>query len=311
MLKKLFYISGILFFGFFFVAFLMITVGASGMMAMKGKKSTSIDEPAILHLELEGVITGEGEFLEHLMKYRDDDNSKGVLIEINSPGGIVGPSQEIYEELKRVREKFKKPVVATCGALAASGAYYSAVAADEIYVNAGTLMGSIGVIMQFANMERLYDWAKMDFFSITTGKFKDSGSPYRQMSGEEKNYFQDLIDQVHGQFKEAVAQGRKMRMDELEPYADGRIFNGKWAVENGFADKVGTFYDAKVRIAELAGIEDKDPKLFKPSKTPEDLVEWLNQNSESFMPGASMMKKLFRPELAGRPLYMMPGAIGH
>ncbi|NQZ02506.1 MAG: signal peptide peptidase SppA [Bdellovibrionales bacterium] len=309
MLKKLFYIFGIMFFGFFFIAFFMITVGASGMMAMQ-KKTAKVDEPAILHLDLEGVITGEGEFLEHLMEYRDEDNIKGILIEINSPGGVVGPSQEIYEEIKRVREKYKKPIVATCGSLAASGAYYAAVGADEVFVNAGTLMGSIGVIMQFANMERLYDWAKMDFYSITTGKFKDSGSPYRQMTKEEKVYFQDLIDQVHGQFKEAVAQGRKMRMDELEPYADGRIFNGKWAVENGFADKVGTFYDAKMRIAEMAGL-DGDPKLFKPSDTPDDLVEWLNQNSESFFPGASIMKKMFRPELSGRPLYMMPGAIGH
>lgn len=273
-----------------------------------------LKEDSLLHLELSGVITGEGEFLDHLIKYRDEDHIKGILIEINSPGGVVGPSQEIYEEIKRVREELKKPVVATCGALAASGAYYAAVGADKIYTNAGTLMGSIGVIMQFANMERLYDWAKMDIFSITTGKFKDSGSPYRKMSAEERSYFQELIDQVHGQFKEAVANGRKMRMDELEQFADGRIFNGKWAVENGFADEVGTFHDAKMALAKMAGLEEDDPKLFKPSKTPEDLVEWLNQNSKALM-GSSyvdkVMKKVFRPELTGQPLYLMPGAIGH
>jgi len=309
-LKHLFHLFGSLFFGLFVILFFAVIIG-SVMASPQMRGDRKLSEDAILHLQLEGVITGEGEFLDQLMKYRDEDHIKGVLVEINSPGGVVGPSQEIYEELRRVREELKKPVVVACGALAASGAYYAAVAADEIFVNRGTLMGSIGVIMQFANLERLYEWAKMDFYSVTTGKFKDSGSPYRKMTAEEKQYFQDLIDQVHGQFKEAVAKGRKMRPDELEQYADGRIFNGQWAVENGFADTVGTFYDAKMKIGELTGLKGDDLKLFQPSKTPEDLVEWLNQNARAVFPGQDILKKVFRPELSGQPLYLMPGALGH
>ena len=273
---------------------------------------TLLAEPSLLHLKIEGVITGESEFLDHLIKYRGEDNIKGILIEVNSPGGVVGPSQEMLAEIKRVRTEFKKPVVVSCGALAASGAYYAAVGADKIIVNPGTLMGSIGVIMQFANLEKLYEWAKMDFTSITTGKFKDSGSPYRPMTGDERQYFQDLIDQVHSQFKTAVMEGREMRQDELEPYADGRIFNGKWAVENGFADELGTLYDARKILGKMAGIEDEEPILFEPKKSPENIMEWVNQNAQALVnPAEKVISEYFRPELTGQPLYLMPGVLSH
>jgi protease-4 len=295
------------FFGLMVVG--MIALAVAGLWSVTKSPLEKLREPSILHLELKGVITGEEEFLDHLREYRDDDNIKGILVSIDSPGGVVGPSQEIYTELKRVREQLKKPVVVTCNALAASGAYYAAVAADKIIVNPGTLMGSIGVIMQFANMERLYDWAKMDFFTITTGKFKDSGSPYRPMRDDEKALFQDMINEVQAQFKTAVKEGRKLRPDVLEQYTDGRIFHGQFAVENGFADELGTFDDAKRIIGEMAGL-GPDPEIYQPQDTPETLMEWLNQNARATTAGEKLMQQLLPTQLAGKPLYLMPGVLG-
>lgn len=297
---------------FMFIGLLIvggIALALAGVFSFTHMPMEKLKEPSILHLELKGVITGEEEFLDHLIKYKDDDQIKGILISIDSPGGVVGPSQELYAEIKRVREQLKKPVVVSCGALAASGAYYAAVAADKIVVNPGTLMGSIGVIMQFANLERLYDWAKMDFFTITTGKYKDSGSPYRPMRDDERALFQTMIDEVQQQFKKAVKDGRKLREDVLNQYADGRIFHGQFAVENGFADELGTFEDARRIVGEMAGL-GPDPELYKPLDTPETVLEWLNQNARSQIVGEKLMKQLLPTQLAGKPLFLMPGVLG-
>lgn len=289
----------------------MIVLSMAGVVAVMNPPQPKLSEPSILHLELKGVITGEEEILDHLVEYRDDENIKGILIEVDSPGGVVGPSQELYTEIKRVREKFKKPVVVSCNALAASGAYYAAVAADKIIVNPGTLMGSIGVVMQFANMERLYDWAKMDFFTITTGRYKDSGSPYRPMRPDEKELFQTMINEVQGQFKAAVKEGRKLRDEVLDYYADGRIFHGEFAVKNKFADELGTFQDARRIIGEMTGLGE-EPKLYKPKDTPENFMEWLNQNSQVFSKNHSeLVESLFPVHLAGKPLFLMPGILGN
>lgn len=290
----------------------LFAASLAGIVALTNPqaKIKTLSKPSILFLKLEGVITGQSEFVDQLVEYRDNENIKGVLVEIDSPGGVVGPSQEIYSELKKVRELLGKPVIVSCNALAASGGYYAAVAADKIFVNPGTLMGSIGVIMQFANLERLYDWAKMDFFTITTGKYKDSGSPYRPMRDDEKVLFQGMIDEVLAQFKAAVKEGRKMRDDVLNEYADGRIFHGTFAVENGFADQLGTLEDAKKHIGELTGLGE-DPEMFEPRKKPEDLMEWLNQNASLLSStGERAIEKLFPQELVGRPLFLMPGVMG-
>lgn len=299
---------------YFFVIAGIFLVGAlimsfSGMMVALNPPTPKLSEPSILYLKLSGVITGEGEFVDHLIEHRDDDNIKGVLIEIDSPGGVVGPSQEIYAELKKVREKFEKPIVVSCNSMAASGAYYAAVAADKIFVNPGTLMGSVGVIMQFANMEKLYQWAKLDIYSITTGQYKDSGAPYRAMRDDEKALFQSMILGVQDQFKKAVKEGRKLRDDVLDEYTDGRIFHGEFAVENGFADAVGTLDDARQAIGEMTGLGE-DPKLFEPKNEPKTVMEWLNQNSKSYFTRTHWVEKVFSPQLVGKPLFLMPGSLG-
>jgi len=142
-----------------FAGMLVLSVG--GLVSLFGSGDERVDKASILALDLEGVIMDGKDMLELLRKYRKEDRIKGVLIRINSPGGVVGPSQEMYEEIKRTREEFKKPVYVFCSAVAASGAYYAAVGADKIYTTPGCMIGAIGALMEFMNLEKLYDWAKV------------------------------------------------------------------------------------------------------------------------------------------------------
>lgn len=279
-----------------------------GLSNVVSTKELKAHKNSILYLELEGVILDGEEFLSDLTKYAADDNIKGVLIRINSPGGVVGPSQEIYNEIKRVREKYHKPVVVSANALMASGAFYAAVAADKIFVNPGTLMGSIGVIMEFANLEKLYDWAKVKRFAITTGKYKDTGSDAREMRADEREFLQNLINEVHMQFKTAVAQSRNLNMDLVEANADGRIFTGETGVKLGFADQVGGLSDAVKAIGKLCNLGE-EPELFDPNESKKELRALLSGVSEKIhLSGFSStdIKGIFPLELFGKPLFLMP-----
>jgi protease-4 len=298
------------FFGTVFIVLIVIMVIAvasaiSGLVGLVNPESVHLSKASILHLELDGVIIDGKEVLEFIREYSRDEEIKGVLLEINSPGGVVGPSQEIYAELKRIREELKKPVVVTCGSLAASGAYYAAVAADKIYVNPGSMLGSIGVIMEFPYLEKLYEWAKVDFYTIKTGAFKDSGSPGRVMTEDERALFQELLKEVYVQFKTAVMEGRKLDRDVVDKYADGRVFNGATAVKLGFADHIGTFEDARREVGEMAGL-GKNPDLFKPRRQPESFFEYLQGVEGRANPVDQIAAKFKRVQLAGRPLLLMP-----
>lgn len=293
------------FIGFVVVVSLLISIGS--LTQMFSLPSARLTEPAILHLELDGIILDGKDFLSRLREYRDDDKIKGVLIQINSPGGVVGPSQEIYSEIKRVRDELKKPVVVSCSGLAASGAYYAAVAASKIVTNPGTLMGSIGVIMEFANLEKLYDWAHVHRYVITSGPMKDAGSDHRAMTPEERKIFQALITDVFEQFKSTVRENRKIDPAVLDQNTDGRIFTGAMAVKMGFADEIGTFDDA-VRIAgELTGL-GKKPKLFKPPRKHESLIELLTDEAKGTF--SKVLGSATHLNLVGQPLFLMPGSMG-
>ncbi len=300
------------FFGTIFIVFSIIMVlvvgfAIAGVVGLINPNEARVTAPSILHLDLTGVILDGKDTLEFIRKHARRDEIKGILIEIDSPGGAVAPSQEIYTEIKRIREELKKPVVVTCSSLVASGGYYVAVAADKIFVNPGTMVGSIGVIMQFPYLEKLYEWAKLDFYVLKTGAFKDSGSPNRVMTEEERALFQELINEVHGQFKTAVMEGRKLSRDVVDKYADGRVFNGESAVKLGFADQLGTFEDARREIGTMAGL-GKDPELFKPKKQPESLMEYLQQVESRSSALEQLAEKFSKLKLAGKPLYMMPHA---
>lgn len=291
---------------FVFVSLFVFLVGSSTISLFGGNNRMKIlRQNSILHMELDGVIVDGEKFLKALKKYREKNDIKAIVVEIDSPGGVVGPSQEIFAELKKTREEYKKPVVAVSPGLMASGAYYSAVAADKIIVAPGALVGSIGVIMEFANLERLYDWAKISRYTITTGKYKDSGAEYRSMREDERKLFQDMIDEVWLQFKEAVAQGRNMKLEEVEPYADGRVFTGATAVKLGFADEVGTVDRAFDLAAELAKIDDYD--IYEVPKGRPDFLELLLTEEPESKITDQVMNKVFRANLINRPLLLMPG----
>ncbi|HMN67223.1 MAG TPA: signal peptide peptidase SppA [Bdellovibrionales bacterium] len=283
-----------------------LLAGVGGMVALFDPPERKIGKDSILALDLNGVITDGETFLELLRKYRKEKHVKAVLIRINSPGGVVGPSQEIHDEIKRTREEFKKPVYVFCSALAASGAYYAAVAADKIYTTPGCMMGSIGVLMEFVNLERLYDWAKVQRYALTTGKFKNAGAEYKPLTEEQKALFQEMIDDVLQQFKDAIIAGRKMKPEFLDQYADGRIFTGAKAVKLGFADAVGSWDDARKELGELVGM-GADAKVFK-AKKKRTLMDYLEDDGpESKM--VEFGEKLIGAKLSGRPLYLLPGSV--
>lgn len=279
--------------------------GFMGIITIFNPPEDHLEKESILALELDGVIMDGKDFLELLRKYRKDDSVKGILIRMNSPGGVVGPSQEMYAEIKRTREEFKKPVVAFCGAVMASGAYYAAVGADKIVTNPGCMIGSIGALMEFVNLEKLYDWAKVQRYAITTGAFKAAGADYKPLRPEERALFQELLNDVLAQFKGAVSEGRKMKMEVLDKYADGRVFTGAQAVKFGLADSVGTWDDARALVGELAGL-GKDPKTFAPKKR-RGFREFFEEASETRF--SKTAEAVLKTELNGKPLYMMPGTV--
>lgn len=299
---------------FVFVSLFAFLVGTSAISMFGGGAGRDrmglLSSNSILHMKLEGVIMDGERFLKDLKKYREEKSIKAIVIEINSPGGVVGPSQEINAEIKRTREEFQKPVVAVSPGLMASGAYYAAVATDKIIVAPGALVGSIGVIMEFANLERLYDWAKISRYTITTGKYKDSGAEYRQMRDDERQLFQDMINEVWEQFKVAVAEGRNMKKEDVEAVADGRVLTGASAVKLGLADEVGTVDDAFELAKELAKLEDYE--VFEIPKRKPGIFDLLSEQTEtSSKITHEIMNKVFKADLANRPLYLMPGFWGH
>lgn len=304
---------------FFAIGFILNLKG--GFFGESEKKVTA--KNTILHLEMNGVILNGKKFLKNLKKYKGDDKVKAILISINSPGGAVGPSQEIFAEIKKVREELKKPVVCVSTGVMASGAYYSAVGCDKIVVAPGALVGSIGVIMEFANIEKLYDWAKISRYSITSGKYKDSGAEYRAMREDERTLFQNMIDEVYGQFKSTVMKERNLKEDVVTEHADGRVFTGATAVKLGFADQEGFYDDAVKLAAEMAHLGDNYDVFDVPKKRVSifDLGESEREDDINSMADyADVLKgKSFGPDLEGamkfvlrtkylnQPLMLMPG----
>ncbi len=234
------------------------------------QKMFSDKHERIAIIEVKGVILESKKVLRNLKDAEEDKSIKAVVVRLNSPGGSVAPSQEIYEAVKR----FKKPLVVSMGSVAASGAYYIAAGSKHVFANAGTLTGSIGVIMEFMNLRKLYEWAKVERYSVKTGKFKDSGADWRDLSPEEKDYFQALVMDTLAQFKGAVAEGRKLSVEEVNAVADGRVFTGTQALKLKLVDELGTLEDAIRYISKEAGLKGK-PHVVYPVKKMSGLQELL------------------------------------
>jgi len=214
-------------------------------------------------IELTGVITDSQRVIDQLIRYREDGGVKAIVLRIDSPGGSVGPSQEIYREV--MKTKNAKTVVASLGGVAASGGYYVASAADAIVANPGTLTGSIGVIMQFSNVEGLMKLIGLKTYTFKSGKHKDLGSPFREPSSDDEKILMGVIENVHDQFVRAVAQGRDMEVPRVREVADGRVLSGQQAMELGLVDRMGNFQDAIDLAAEMGGIDGK-PHVIYPRK---------------------------------------------
>jgi len=244
-------------------------------------------------VDIEGELVQSRPIIDQLKRYEDSNSVKAILLNIDSPGGGVAVSQEIYAEVKRLREKKDKTIIAYMSSTGASGAYYVACAANRIVANPGTIVGSIGVIAEWVNYADLLEWAKLKEVVFKTGEFKDTGSPSRPVTENEKKYFQGLIDDMYVQFLEAVASGRKLDLQEVRALADGRVFTGRSAKDRKLIDEVGNFQDAVDLTAKLAGISGK-PRLLRMNRQRVTLMDVLTTDLSRLVPfnGQSMKSQI-------------------
>ncbi len=240
----------VLFVAVFFYTY--FTGGETKMLSLFGGEGVGV-------LMVEGSINGSYEAIQSLKKFSENRNIKAVVVRIDSPGGGVVPTQEIYEEIEKLKKK--KPVIASLGGMATSGGYYIASACDLIVANPGTLTGSIGVIIELANVEGLMGKLGLKGYNIKSGPHKDIGSPLRPLSPEGKAILQSVVDSVHGQFIRAVAKGRALDESKVRELADGAIFSGEQAREKGLVDSLGNLEDAIKLASSRAGIEG-EPQVF-------------------------------------------------
>ncbi len=219
---------------------------------------TSKDKVGVI--EINGLITKSLPTLKQLRKFSEQDHIKAIVLRIDSPGGAVGPSQEIMREIEKTRKK--KKVVASMGTMAASGGYYVACAADVIMASPGTATGSIGVIMKLMNVEDLIKRLGVDFYSIQSGDLKDLGSPFRPMSPQERAVLQSLLDDIHTQFIADIARNRKIPLEKAKQLSDGSVYTGQQAKTLGLVDEMGNFEDAVEKAGRLGGIKGKVETVF-------------------------------------------------
>jgi protease-4 len=251
------------------VVLIFIAVVFFGSMAISFSDGMFSEKIGVV--EINGVITESKDAMEDIVRYKEDDSIKGVIVRINSPGGSVGPSQEIYSEV--IKLKAKKKVYVSMGSVCASGGYYIAVAGEKIYAMPATITGSIGVIMEHMIIEDLFKKIGLQSNTIKSGAFKDAGSPLRKMKEDEKVYFQGILDSIHEQFIKVVAQDRKIPIDTAKKLSDGRIFLGAQAKDLKLVDKIGTFYDTVDDMKKALNLKGKPVLVY--GKKPFSLMKWL------------------------------------
>jgi protease IV len=234
----------------------------------EGELSFSGSKVAIIPIE--GEIVDAREAVDALHRYAENSTVRAIVMRINSPGGAIAPSQEIYEAIRSIRASSGKPIVASLDSVAASGGFYIAAACDRIVANPGSITGSIGVILQWMETKDLIAWAKLKPQTITAGAMKDVGSPYRDLTDGERAYLQSVVAQLHTQFIRAVAVGRKGKMSEADvtTIADGRIFTGEQALSLKLVDSLGSLDDAVRTAAKLAGVRGKPATIYPKRRKP-------------------------------------------
>jgi protease-4 len=239
-------------------------------------------------VDLDGVILSPQPVVGQLKKFGDDSSIKAIILHVNSPGGGVAASEEIYREVKRIRSEKKKRVVVSIESVGASGAYYVASASDKIYADQGSIVGSIGVIAQWMNYGDLLKWAKLKDVVIKTGEFKDTGNPTRDLTPAEQAYVQALVDNMFGQFVKAVADGRGMKYEDVKSIANGKVWTGEQAASMKLIDSVGDFEAAVAETAKSVGIKG-EPTLVRPEKERKTLLDLLLGDVSQYLPSREKM----------------------
>jgi protease-4 len=236
-------------------------------------------------VDLDGVIMNPGPTVQQLKKFADDDSVKAIIIHVNSPGGGVAASEEIYREVKRIRDEKKKRIVASIETVGASGAYYVSSATNKIYADKGSVVGSIGVIAEWVNYGDLLQWAKLKSVILKTGEFKDTGTPTRDLTPAEHAYLQGLIDNMFHQFIQAVADGRSAKFDDVKAIADGRVWTGEQAaaMTPRLVDQLGDFQSAVEDTAKSVNIKG-EPTLVRPEKDRKSLLDLMFGDVSEYLP---------------------------
>ncbi len=234
-------------------------------------------------VELDGVIFSPKQTVSQLKKFADDDSVKAIIIHVNSPGGGVAASEEIYREVKRIRDEKKKRIVASIETVGASGAYYVASATNKIYADKGSVVGSIGVIAEWVNYGELLKWAKLNAITMKAGEFKDTGSPTREMTPAEREYMQSLIDNMHTQFIQAVADGRHAKEADIRAIANGKVWTGEQAAELKLVDQIADFEGAVKDTARAVNISG-EPTLVWPPKERRSGLDLLFGDVSDYLP---------------------------
>jgi protease-4 len=234
-------------------------------------------------VDLNGVILDSTSVVGQLKKFAEDDSIKAIIIHVNSPGGGVAASEEIYTEVKRIRDEKKKRIVSSISTVGASGAYYVSAATNKIYANNGSVVGSIGVISEWVNYGDLMRWAKLKPEVLTVGEFKDTGDPSREMTPAERAYMQSLIDNMYGQFVQAVADGRHAKVEDIKSIANGKVWTGQQALSMHMIDQVADFEAAVDDTAKSVGISGK-PVLVRPDRDRKTLLDLMFGDVSQYLP---------------------------
>lgn len=271
--------------GGLFAAFLVVV----GLLIWGAARSLGGDDLGfssggnIAVVDVDGVIVSADTLVDQLRKYDQDSSIKAIILHIDSPGGAAAPSQEIYHEVRHIRDEHRKPIVASIESMGASGAYYIASGAGKIYANQASVVGSIGVIMEWTNYGNLMQWAKLKPEVIHAGTLKDAGDPTREMTPEERTYFQGLVDNMYGQFIGDVASGRNLPADRVRSLATGQVWTGEQALPLHLIDVEGGFRDALLQTAKSVGISG-EPSVVKPEVHHHSLWDLLTSDADDLMP---------------------------
>ena len=285
-----------LFFILIFTSVVAVAMLGMSLLFVLGTKTSDFEfGEKVGIIEVKGVIAEAKQVLHNLKRFREDDSIKAIVIRIDSPGGAVGPAQEIFREIRKTSNK--KKVIASMGAIAASGGYYIAAGSDGIVANPGTITGSIGVIMGFTNYEELLQKIGLVPIVVKSGKFKDMGSPVRKMTTEEQQILQNFAKKIHRQFIADVVKGRHLDQAKVESLADGRIFTGQESKDMGLIDRIGNLEDAITWAGQLGGIKGKISTVYAQDKK-FSILQYLADSSAK-----ELLQRVFNPQISADYLY--------